>query len=166
MAYPDLLTFIDSSWQDCPDTSRSTGAYVIYYQGGVDDCASVVPDPVAMSSAEAEYNIAAIGTMTTTPCCQMILEMRNQDPDIPYTTPIFCDSTSAMAMLDSFRDTKRTRHILRRYHYVRYQVDGGWCSLHWVPTDLQLADALSKALAPTAATYQELRKASEVQVDN
>ena len=71
-----------------------------------------------------------------------------------------------MAISDSFRDTKRTRHILRQFHYVRYQVDGGWCSLHWVPTDLQLADALSKALAPTAATYQELRKASEVQVDS
>ena len=49
---------------------------------------------------------------------------------------------------------------------MRYQVDGGWCSLHWVPTDLQLADALSKALAPTAVTHQELRKASEVQVDS
>ena len=33
-----------------------------------------------------------------------------------------------------------------------------------VPTDLQLADVLSKALALTASTYQELRKASEVSI--
>ena len=28
-----LMDFSDSSWQDCPDTGRSTGAYIIYYQG-------------------------------------------------------------------------------------------------------------------------------------
>ena len=26
-----LMTFYNSSWQDCPDTERSTGAYIIYY---------------------------------------------------------------------------------------------------------------------------------------
>ena len=117
-----------------------------------------------MSSAEAEYNTAAIGTMATTPCRQLILEMQNQDPDVPYTTPVFCDSTSAMAIADSFRDTKRTRHILHRYHYVRYQIDGGWCQLHWIPSELQLADAMTKALPPTAITYTNLRKATEVKV--
>ena len=117
-----------------------------------------------MSSTEAEYNTAAIGTMSVTPWRQLMLEMRNQDPDIPFTTPVFCDSTSAMAIADSFRDTKKTRHILRRYHYVRYQIDGGYCKLHWVPSELQLSDALSKALGPTAITYQHLKQATEVLV--
>ena len=27
-----LMAFYDSSWQDCPDTGRSTGAYIIFYQ--------------------------------------------------------------------------------------------------------------------------------------
>ena len=26
-----LMDFYDSSWQDCPDTGRSTGAYIILY---------------------------------------------------------------------------------------------------------------------------------------
>ena len=29
-----LMAFSDSSWQYCPDTGRSTGAYIIFYQGG------------------------------------------------------------------------------------------------------------------------------------
>ena len=29
-----LMAFSDSSWQDFPDTGRSTGAYIIFYQGG------------------------------------------------------------------------------------------------------------------------------------
>ena len=27
-----LIYFSDSSWQYCPDTGRSTGAYIIFYQ--------------------------------------------------------------------------------------------------------------------------------------
>ena len=29
-----LMYFYDSSWKDCPYTGRSTGAYIIFYQGG------------------------------------------------------------------------------------------------------------------------------------
>ena len=29
-----LMYFYNSSWQDCPYTGRSTGAYIIFYQGG------------------------------------------------------------------------------------------------------------------------------------
>ena len=47
-----LMTFSDSSWQDCPDIGRSTGAYIIFYQGGPIDHGTHVPVPVAQSSAE------------------------------------------------------------------------------------------------------------------
>ena len=50
-----LIAYSDSSWQDCPESGRSTGAYLIFMQGGVIDAASFMPDPVALSSAEAEY---------------------------------------------------------------------------------------------------------------
>ena len=30
----NLMAFSYSSWQDCPDTGKSTGAYIIFYQGG------------------------------------------------------------------------------------------------------------------------------------
>ena len=54
----NLMAFSDSSWQDCTDTGRSTGAYIIYYQGGPIDHGTHVPGPVAKSSAESEYNAA------------------------------------------------------------------------------------------------------------
>ena len=58
-----LMDFSDSSWQDCPDTGRSTGAYIIYYQGGPIDNGTHVPGPVAQSSAESEYNAACTAGM-------------------------------------------------------------------------------------------------------
>ena len=53
-----LMDFSDSSWQDFSDTGRSTGAYIIFYQGGTIDHVTHVPGPVAQSSAESEYNVA------------------------------------------------------------------------------------------------------------
>ena len=58
-----LMTFSDSSWQDCPDTGRSTGAYIIFYQGGPIDHGTHVPGPVYQSSAETEYNAACTAGM-------------------------------------------------------------------------------------------------------
>ena len=52
------MAFSDSSWQYFPDTVRSTGAYIIFYQGGTIDHGTHVPLPVAQSSAESEYNAA------------------------------------------------------------------------------------------------------------
>ena len=42
-----LMAFSDSSCQDCPDTGRSTGAYIIFYQGGPTDHGTHVPGTVA-----------------------------------------------------------------------------------------------------------------------
>ena len=44
--YNRLMDFSDYSWQDCPDTGRSTGAYIIFYQGGPIDYGTNVPVPV------------------------------------------------------------------------------------------------------------------------
>ena len=38
-----FMDFSDSSCQDCPDTGRSTGAYIILYQGGQIDHGTHVP---------------------------------------------------------------------------------------------------------------------------
>ena len=47
-----LMDLSDSSCQDCPDTGRSTGAYIIFYQYGPIEHGTHVPGPVAKSSAE------------------------------------------------------------------------------------------------------------------
>ena len=53
-----LMDFSDSSWQDCPETGRSTGSYIIFYRGGPIHHGTHVPGPVSKSSAEIEYNAA------------------------------------------------------------------------------------------------------------
>ena len=42
-----LMAFSDSSWQDCLDTVRSTGAYIIFYQVGPIEHGTHVTEPVS-----------------------------------------------------------------------------------------------------------------------
>ena len=41
-----LMAFSYSSWQDCLNTGRSTGEYMIFYQGGQIDHVTHVPGPI------------------------------------------------------------------------------------------------------------------------
>ena len=144
----------DSSWQDCPDTGRSTGGFLTFYQGGITDASSNVPDPVAMSSAEAEYNAASVAGMDIVHLRALILEIREEDPDTKLVVPLLIDNQSAIAMGNSFRNGKHTRHVMRRFHYVRSLVKDKVLKLIWIPGDpTQLSDVMTKNLLATATTY-------------
>ena len=117
------------AWQDFPDTGRSTGAYIIFYQGGPIDHGTHVPGTVAQSSADSEYNAACTAGISLAHFRMLIHELLNKDPDIvPEEAPlIVLDSKSAMCMDKNYKDTKHTRHIARRMHFVR---NGEKCKMH------------------------------------
>jgi hypothetical protein len=54
------------------------------------------------------------------------------------------DSASAIAMSNSLKDTKRTRHIQRRMHYVREAQEGGRILPGWIHQSVQFADIVTK----------------------
>ena len=137
-----LMAFSDSSWQDFPDTGRSTGAYIIFYQGGTIDHGTHVPVPVAQSSAESEYNAACTAGMSLAHFRMLIHELINKDPYIvPEKDPlIVLYSKYAMCMAKNGKDTKHTRHISKRIYFVR---NGEKCKMQkidWFEGGLQLAD--------------------------
>ena len=74
------MAFSGSSWQDCPDTGRSTGAYIIFYQGVTIDHDIHVPGPVAQYSSESEYNAACTAGMALAHFRMLIHELLNEDP--------------------------------------------------------------------------------------
>ena len=115
------MDFSDSSWQDCPDTGRSIGAYIIFYQGKPIDHGTHVPGSVAQSSAESDYNAACTAGMALAHFRMLIHDLLNKDPDIvPQEYPlIVLDSKSAMCMSKNGKDTKHTRHIARIMYLVK-----------------------------------------------
>ena len=140
------MAFSDSSWQDFPDTGRSTGAYIIFYQGGTIDHGTHVPVQVAQSSAESEYNASCTAGMDLAHFRMLIHELLNKDPYIvPEEAPlIVLDIKSAMCMANNGKDNKHTRDIARRIYFVR---NGEKCKMHkidWCEGGLQLADIGTK----------------------
>ena len=84
-----LMDFFDYSWQDYPDTGRSTGSCIIFYQGGQIDHDTHVTGPVAQSSAESEYNSACTTGMVLSHFRMLINELLDKDPDIvPEEAPL------------------------------------------------------------------------------
>ena len=100
-----LVAFSDSNWQDFPETGRSIGAYIIFYQGGKIDHGTHVPGPVAQSSAEIEYNVACTAGMVLAHFRMSIHELLNKDPNIvPEEAPlIVLDSKYYMCMAKNVR---------------------------------------------------------------
>ena len=111
-----------------------------------------MPDPVALSSAEAEYNTCCVAGTAANACAMLVQELRSNDPDLPLLVPILLDSRAAISMGESFRDTKHNHHILRRFHYTRWMVEDGCIILIWVPGEVQLADLETKCLRAVAPT--------------
>ena len=137
-----VMDFSDSSWQDCPDTGRSTGAYIIFNKVGPIDHGTHVPGPVAQSGAGNEYNAACTVGMALAHFRMLIHEFYNKVPYIvTEKAPLIkLYSKSAMCMAHNVKDTKHTRHIASRMHLVR---NGEKCKMHYIDLceeGLQLAD--------------------------
>ncbi|GJT53646.1 retrovirus-related pol polyprotein from transposon TNT 1-94 [Tanacetum coccineum] len=83
-------------------------------------------------------------------CCAQVLwiESHLADYDVIYDkVPIFCDNTSAIAISNNPVLHSRTKHIDITYHFIIDHILKGDIELHFVPTDLQLADTFTKPLA-------------------
>ena len=114
MEIPDgtLLWFTDASHANCDD-SCSTCCYIGFFQGGVVDMQSFVPQPIAHSTAESETMALAVGSMACSYVQMGIAGILFDDPSCPWTIPVMSDSSAAMAMNNNSRPTRRSRHIDR-----------------------------------------------------
>ena len=148
----NIIGFSDTSWQDCPDTGRSTTGYKVFVQGALIDSQSCMPVPVALSSAEAEYMGACnLGAMI----CHLRdlvydFEFLGTDEyDINATTNevpsvLLIDNQATVRMSRNYKVTSKNRHVARRWHFVRQGVKEKLFSLNWIPAEDQLADDCTK----------------------
>ena len=165
------VTFTDASWQDDVDTGRSTGGYIIFKSGGPIDHRCHLPVPIALSTGEAEYLAASVACTAAQHIRMMnydLYHLTDQDykPENTETYPasnIILDSAAAIAIAQLDKDTKRTRHILQRYHFVRQGSALGQHQLGWISTNNQMADPLTKngdfheIISKTLTDIQELQ---------
>ena len=135
-----LMAFSDSSWQDFLDTGRSTGAYIIFYQGRIIDHGTHVLVPVAQPREESEYNAACTTGMALEHFRVLIYELLNKDTyivleEVPI---IILDNESPVCMSNNGKDSKQTSHISSRMHFVRNGEKYKMHKIDWCEGGLQL----------------------------
>ena len=152
--YSELCVFTDASWQDCPDTGRSTVGYAIFYNSALIEANSMLPVPVAMSTSEAEYLGACSGAMAVAHLRMLLYDMMHLGTDrwseIDQKLPqvpviIMVDNEATVKIARNGRLTRKTRHVERRFHYVKQGQATRAHELHWIPGEAMVSDILTKA---------------------
>ena len=98
---------------------------------------------VALSTAEAEY-VSTSEATTQAIWLRFVLddfgEMQAE------ATPLFCDNMSAISMAKNPVFHQRTRHINKKYHFIREALQEGVIDVKFCRSEEQLTDIFTKAL--------------------
>lgn len=142
----DILPQVDSdsNFSQCPTTRRSISGYVVMISGGAACWKSQQQSVVALSTTEAEYIAAAECSKHTSWVRSFLFDIFH-----PVETPIpfHVDNTSAIFTATGEGIKSRSKHIDRRHHFIRDMVQLNLIQVKHVPTELMLADHLTKPLA-------------------
>ncbi|CAL8993722.1 unnamed protein product, partial [Prunus brigantina] len=68
-------------------------------------------------------------------------------------TTLFCDNTSAIAMSKNPVFHQRSKHIHRKFHFIRDAIQGGEIDLVYCKGEEQIADIFTKALSKDIFSY-------------
>jgi len=106
-----------------------------------------------LSSTECEYvglTLAAQEVLWTRKIFGF-LSTGGDGSELPPTL-VFCDNQAAIKMATKPSFKGRTRHISRRFHFIRECIATGQIRLEYCSTNDMLADILTKSLGPIKFT--------------
>ena len=139
----ELYVWVDAAFGVHNDMKSQTGGVMSFGHGMV-QCPSNKQRLNTKSSTEAEL----VGTSEYVPL-PIWLDMFMREQGYPLTKSIlFQDNESAIKMESNGRDscTGRSRHIDLRYFFVKNRVDRGELTIEYCPTELMIADYMTKPL--------------------
>lgn len=140
---PKIIGYSDSDLADDLDDRKSTSGAVFFLGLCLITWLSQKQKIMALSSCEAEY-IAA-----TTSACQgiwlarLLAHLLNKETE---KVELRIDNKSAISLCKNHVYHERTKHIDRRYHFIRECVEAGRIEVEHVSSDEQRADVLTKPL--------------------
>ncbi|KAG5371918.1 Retrovirus-related Pol polyprotein from transposon TNT 1-94 [Yarrowia sp. C11] len=138
--------YTDANWGiGYPECDRTYEGMVVMMCGGPICWRSAKQKSISLSTAEAEYMGLSEGAKTGI-WLRQVLEECNLG--IPESQPlvIYTDNQAALQISTHPAFYPRTKHIARRFHYTREEVERKTIDVQYISTEQQLADILTKAL--------------------
>jgi hypothetical protein len=136
--------YYDASHADCPDTFKSTLAYIFFFEGCPLSWSSKLHTLVTTSTNHSEY-CAAAKTGREAKWLEKIFTFLSH-ADAVRPIDLFSDNKGNIAMAHNPVFRAASKHIALADHYARELVDLGTITISFVGTKMQLADMLTKAL--------------------
>ena len=142
----------DASHNVDNDDGRSTTGHVFYFLDSPITWCSQKQETVALSSCEAEFMAATEAAKQAIWLQDLLSEIIGKPCE---RVVIYIDNKSAIALTKNPVFHGRSKHIHRRYHFIRECVDNNLIEVHHIAGSEQRADILTKALA--RIRFKEMR---------
>ena len=142
---PTLYAYADAAFNNHDDSRSHGGSFLSIgkQSAAIAAHSRKITSCVTLSSMEAEY-------VTLSETARTVIYMRQflNDIGFPQTGPtiIYEDNSSAISLASCSNIPKKSRHILLRYHFIKFAVESGLIEVHYIDTKQQRADMLTKAL--------------------
>lgn len=136
-----IHAYVDSDFANDPVDRKSVTGCIVKLNKNAIFWQSKKQNIVAMSSTEAEYVALSTCIMETFFLSHIIAEMKNEK----FCITVYEDNQSCIKM-SSTLETKRSKHIDTKYHFVRDCVLKKEVKLKYIESSKQLADLCTKPL--------------------
>ncbi|XP_071718037.1 secreted RxLR effector protein 161-like [Rutidosis leptorrhynchoides] len=115
-----IKCYTDASFETDRDDSRSQSGYVFVMNGGV-HWRSSKKSTTAMSTTESEY-IAASEAAQEAVWIRKFIYGLGIVPNIENPMDMYCENTGAIVIANELGVLRGTKHILRKFHYIREDI--------------------------------------------
>ena len=152
LGIPKLIGYSDSSHNVDIDDGRSTAGHIFYLGDNMITWCSSKQDTVALSSCEAEFMAGTEAAKQAIWLQELLSEVTKRPIE---KVLIRIDNQSAIALTRNPVFHGRSKHIHRRYHFIRECIEKGQVDVEHVSGDMQKADIMTKALG--RIKFREMR---------
>ena len=142
-----LTGYADADWGNAPDRKSQSG-YVFYMSANSSPISwsSRKQNLVATSTCDSEY-VALSEAVSECLWLQQLIKDINLKGVQSRPANMLCDNTPAISLAANPCYHKKSKHIDIKHHHVRDHISQGTITLNHVPTDENIADGYTKALA-------------------
>jgi hypothetical protein len=130
-----------ADWAGEVEGRRSTGGYVVKYNGAAISWSSQLQAVVACSSCESEYISCSEAGREVSYLRELASFVNSAQPG---PTHIYTDNQGALSLIETGTAHKRTKHISVKAHWIRAAQENGTIKVMKVHTDDNFSDIMTK----------------------
>lgn len=145
----ELITYSDADWASDKKDRKSTSGCAVFYCGKLISWYSKKQASVALSTAEAEYLAGAQAV------CELI-NLKGVLSDLSsmnISCKLMIDNQSTLRLIESYENSKRSKHIDIKAHYIKDVMAKKIISLNYVQSNKNISDIFTKGLSTNQHSY-------------